>query len=1673
MFMVKDLGSNYTYTSKAYFERVVPTYEIDIITKETKMTAFKSDLYIFERNRDETLASHTIKKTKADSVQAAVGEDVVDGLPDVSFQSTLKNFAISGIVDPRTKQRLTISQALAKGVLNTDFGTYNNLEKGEIIPIIEAIARGYISVDYENHEQALNELETKVYTVSGVVNPKTGEIVSAKESINSGLFNLKTGKFTNPVTGEELSLCDAVRAGYILADSALQDEDNPLFSTSTSIVLEDAKYTVLAVTNLSTGQDVSLSQAIKDGIIDPIHGIYKNNWTGETMPIEEAFKRGYIKGKLFDPLQDKEDENVLCYQQLQVKKQILKAGQLVGGNLQSSDPNELLLNKLHEIENTANIMIQNPKTGKPISLEDSVLSGCINLADGSFETQNGEIISITEACALGLIEGQTLKEILRVYQQLSLANLVSSGQFDPYTGLVTDLKSGQTCTLQAAVESRVIDPTCTFFYDLAQNRVLSLSEAFDTGRLNKLSGEVIHPSTGEKLSVEQAELKKQINCDINPDEIVERLESLALLRRCMDTHQPAIRVPNVQHLVSVEEAVTMGILQVPKAAYVEEETVGQVQLGLAVQMERMDSQVALTILAALDKHSLEQEIGQGHFNPTTGMYMNPKTQKQFTIDEAHKSGLWNPYCVFLVDTETDSVTSLGYLADKGKYDPVSCHYLSDTMDASMTINEAIAKGLILPYIEPEKYVDTSCALKDLIDSGKVNPRTTDFMAANDLRLSLRDALANGFLTMGSKVKIDSETGAVVLASNEIVVQSLIQVKEQSDWLSDIANVLASQGLPSEKLDTLKRQTEDCLGLKEEISRNEPELRNVISQAEQIMQENVKTQDNQKVKDEVAQQFQKLKSSTTDLKVRFDMVNTETDNRSPKLSQMGRNLEELYYQMEELDQWLDSAIEKTQDFQLPSVEIDIQYTSMKELLEELKEREEDLSSIVKSADAFKENIQDVDKDVESFRKRLDILPTLREAGDAGVLDDELESIEAKFKDISKECAKQMERIGTLAKLSKIVNEHKERLSQAYPVIQENLNKLIEDEDFGLDPHRAAIDRDNLRNIKSDLIGQERKLKDLPAAGDRLVSGLLDSERNEEAEEVQAMLEFLREEHDRLQEDISEQEQQLDAAAAEQHNVLGRLEGIEMSLRECEEQVASQRDISLDKEKLSQQIQEQRLVNAKIASNRSLLERLCLDVEGNNEAEQKLKNLMELAEALESRAEERTQELEELLTNIVEYESKAVDLDSWLSESIKTLKPKSGAPKPTKTKVEGLYEGKAEKDGEMETLRQMCGHLSEANGVKDKYALKELLADVETKWNDLTELLVQQVSLEALSEIDGMLKYLDKAENEINTAESISIDPETLSIQLREHKIFDTDLKGKRNAVKDIIDKCTHMLRETANSQSDEIKFRLDTITQQADLVCQLSADRLHQLEAALPLATHYGENQTEVCAWLDEMEAELVAQCEPGLNLEQVKKQHDNLKANQQIIEDRKLFIDDLNSTGLELMDICAEQDAVDIQNRLLEGLKSKAHTKSRDLTDAKRKLTQEAGDTLDHLKDELDGLHQTVTNADPILSSPEKLRNEIDENKAVLEDLEHQKQALAKAEDVAKNPKAYGVEDLTDAEELQHKYKEICDMSKDIRLMAEARDKNLTTALKLSERFYDMSVDVMSGLRDPLEYTAV
>ena len=84
-----------------------------------------------------------------------------------------------------------------------------------------------------------------------------------------------------------------------------------------------------------------------------------------------------------------------------------------------------------------------------------------------------------------------------------------------------------------------------------------------------------------------------------------------------------------------------------------------------------------------------------------------------------------------------------------------------------------------------------------------------------------------------------------------------------------------------------------------------------------------------------------------------------------------------------------------------------------------------------------HFQDFEREVDAYRKRLQILPTIREEGESGVLDEEIESIEAKFKDISRECAKHMDRLAALVKNKKTFDDLNEKLATVYPALQEQV------------------------------------------------------------------------------------------------------------------------------------------------------------------------------------------------------------------------------------------------------------------------------------------------------------------------------------------------------------------------------------------------------------------------------------------------------------------------------------------------------------------------------------------------------------------------------------------------------------------------------------------------------------
>ena len=302
---------------------------------------------------------------------------------------------------------------------------------------------------------------------------------------------------------------------------------------------------------------------------------------------------------------------------------------------------------------------------------------------------------------------------------------------------------------------------------------------------------------------------------------------------------------------------------------------------------------------------------------------------------------------------------------------------------------------------------------------------------------------------------------------------------------------------------------------------------------------------------------------------------------------------------------------------------------------------------------------------------------------------------------------------------------DRLKSAYQPLQDEIGQIAS---TGHNPEQASRDLTSLKSIKADLIGQERKLKDLSAAADRLTAGLHEAGLQNEAEEVKEVVEGHQDKHKVLLDAVKEKEEKLEVVVAQQQNVMNRLDGIVEMLDDAEDTLTRPEPISLNKERLAQQLQDQRVMNADISSNRSLLDRL--SQEAGADADANLFQLQEKLEQVEKLADARTADLEDVLSQISDFEEKVSDLDSWLTDSIQSLKvkPKSVNPKAMKAKVDALYEAKREREEFVDSLRDTCHRLTDDARVGDQYAMKECLADTETKWNDLTEFLVQQVSLE---------------------------------------------------------------------------------------------------------------------------------------------------------------------------------------------------------------------------------------------------------------------------------------------------------------------------------------------------------
>lgn len=184
---------------------------------------------------------------------------------------------------------------------------------------------------------------------------------------------------------------------------------------------------------------------------------------------------------------------------------------------------------------------------------------------------------------------------------------------------------------------------------------------------------------------------------------------------------------------------------------------------------------------------------------------------------------------------------------------------------------------------------------------------------------------------------------------------------------------------------------------------------------------------------------------------------------------------------------------------------------------------------------------------------------------------------------------MEKLAALMKQKKGFDDLKDKLSSVYPQIEARLSN-IHGNGLGKNPEKDTKDLTAVKELKADLIGQDRKLKDLIQSGEKLVKGLNDINMKQKAEEVKESMAEMKDNHESLQSEIGEKEEELSSAVSQQQNLRNRLDGLQRWMSETESALENRPLISLDKDKLAQQLKEQRLLNGEIETNKTLLERI---------------------------------------------------------------------------------------------------------------------------------------------------------------------------------------------------------------------------------------------------------------------------------------------------------------------------------------------------------------------------------------------------------------------------------------------------------------------------------------------------
>nr|XP_016942946.1 dystonin isoform X17 [Drosophila suzukii] len=353
------------------------------------------------------------------------------------------------------------------------------------------------------------------------------------------------------------------------------------------------------------------------------------------------------------------------------------------------------------------------------------------------------------------------------------------------------------------------------------------------------------------------------------------------------------------------------------------------------------------------------------------------------------------------------------------------------------------------------------------------------------------------------------------------------------------------------------------------------------------------------------------------------------------------------------------------------------------------------------------------------------------------------------------------------------------------------------------------------------------------------------------------------------------------------------------------------------------------------------------------------------------------------------------------------------------------------------------------------------------------LSNQRAKEVTGDIDELLEWFREMDTTLREADLPAMEPKLVRAQLQEHRSINDDISSQKGRVRDVTASSKKVLRESPQSENTAtLREKLDDLKEIVDTVAQLCSERLGVLEQALPLSEHFADSHQGLTAWLDDMEQQISRLSMPALRPDQITLQQDKNERLLQSIAEHKPLLDKLNKTGEALGALVADDDSAKI-NEILDTDNARYAALRLELRERQQALEsalQESSQFSDKLEGMLRALANTVDQVnqlDPLSALPQKIREQIEDNDALMDDLDKRQDAFSAVQRAANDviAKAGNKSDPA-VRDIKAKLEKLNNLWNDVQNATKKRGSSLDDILSVAEPFWKQLNSVMKTLKD-------